>query len=390
MKTTRRQQAAEMIGDDENTIGAAYVQLKQLRQLGLLIDIDVRGVSMFSASATFAEWGIADADAESKDRLSGGMEYLIPKVYVKQIRSIESGARQLLDDYAVKNITGFAPRRWMPFTAYPTWKAKHEQKAAELEGVKRDIIRKYDELKTLAAADFAKIARRAWRSITAHGYDAILVKGRAFEDEDEFVGHVVSRAMLKFPAKADIKKNMRLEYYTSILEDDADVAQRLLDEERTQSEREALRRSSEWADAEAQARLESMQQAELERARRQLAEMGSPLDEVVNALRSRLKTDVQSILAGVQKNGFLRGKVAEKGAGLLELYDLMSVANDWELRNKLAALRTAIGPIGDERAKDAPERDVAEIKAVLEDIVELASTQAAGMAVNGRFSALEV
>lgn len=393
---TRRQQAAAILGVQETTLGTVKFQLNRLRQLGLLVDIDVRGISMFSAAASFAEWGIGDDDVRHS-RLRGGVKYLIPEVFIKAIRSIESGIRQNLDTYSYDEVTAFLPWRWIPFTAYQEWRDRHDKKVVELEAIKKDILKQYDSLLDQLAADFANVARSAWRSITAQGYDAVAVDGQEFDSEDAYVDYVVGQAVAKFPTKARIKADLKIDYRTALLEDDADVQERMLAEDRSQAARESIRveaqaeaRRQYLYDQEAQAKLDAMRAAEMEHARKRIAEMGSPIDDLVNALRARIKTDVLSMLESVKKNGFLRGKVAEKGAGLLEFYDLMSVADDRAMRSKLAELKTLIGPIGDGRGKDTPDRDVIDITEALKSIADLASAEASNMALVNRFTALEV
>jgi hypothetical protein len=77
------------------------------------------------------------------------------------------------------------------------------------------------------------------------------------------------------------------------------------------------------------------------------------------------------MLESIKKNGTVRGKVAERGRGLIELFDLLAVQNDYELRSHLDALKTAIGPIGSERTENDAERDTDAVRRHLEEIMEL-------------------
>lgn len=134
----------------------------------------------------------------------------------------------------------------------------------------------------------------------------------------------------------------------------------------------------------------AMRQAEAEHARQRLQQMTSPFDEVFTTLRSRLAESAREMLESIQKNGFVRGKVAEKGRGLLELYQLMAAHDDYELRDQLVALRQAIGPVGDDRPADAPERSAAEISDILQQINGLAETAAQDLMEGpSRFSLVE-
>jgi hypothetical protein len=112
---------------------------------------------------------------------------------------------------------------------------------------------------------------------------------------------------------------------------------------------------------EKEAKIEAMWKAEIEHARAQLGEIVSPFEEVFRNLRNRFADDAAEMLESIQKNGFVRGKVAEKGRGLVELFDMWAVHNDVELRAKLIDLKKAIGPSVKDRA-DASERSTEEVK----------------------------
>jgi hypothetical protein len=114
-----------------------------------------------------------------------------------------------------------------------------------------------------------------------------------------------------------------------------------------------------------------MRQAEAEHARNQLQQIAAPFQEVFQALRSQIARDAKEMLDSIKKNGSVRGKVAERGRGLIELFDLMAVQNDHELRSRLQALKDAIGPIGSERTENDPERDTNQVVMHLQEIAEL-------------------
>ncbi|RJX17556.1 MAG: hypothetical protein C4575_13005 [Desulforudis sp.] len=81
---------------------------------------------------------------------------------------------------------------------------------------------------------------------------------------------------------------------------------------------------------------------------------------------------------------------SEKGKRPLELYQLMAVHDDHELRDRLVALRQAIGPVGDDRPAGAPERSASEISTILQQIDGLAQTAAQDLMESpSRFSLVE-
>lgn len=365
----RRAQVAKILETDQDKIGAIRFEMRKLRQLGVLVDIDVRGFSMFSRAASFAEWGIADADLRHS-RLKGGVKFLVPKLYVKRLRSLEQRFRQLLERYS-PDIEGFRPYRWVSYKSYPEFKDGWNELQEELVGLKRELLKNYPRFVDALAEEFSTIADKAWKSIKAQKYDAIEIKGREFRRLDDFREYVVSQAVNAMPAKARIEEELFVDYRVSILENDADLESEL------------------QMDLESRAKLEAMRQAEMEHAREQLSRMASPVQEAMAAVRSRVAESVAGMLKSIKKNGFVRGKIAEQGAGLLEFYDLMSVVGDNQLRAKLATLKQAIGPIGKERGKE-DERDLDTIKTALEEISELASQESGREVSVNRFSTLDV
>ena len=130
--------------------------------------------------------------------------------------------------------------------------------------------------------------------------------------------------------------------------------------------------------------------AEAEHAREQLKQITSPFAEVFISLRNQIGQDAEEMVKSIQRNGFVRGKVAERGRGLIELYEMMSVQDDAELRARLVQLKNAIGAVGEARGKDAPERSTAEVVSALESIKELAHAAARDLAAGpSRFTFAE-
>ncbi len=119
---------------------------------------------------------------------------------------------------------------------------------------------------------------------------------------------------------------------------------------------------------------EAIRKAEYDRAREQLAETVSPLQEVMLKFRDRIYQDVVDIAKSLQKNGTLVGKVGNKAKGLRELYDLLaSCTNDTELRDALDTLDSALdtpGADGSAYNAGAIEEALAGVVAVTKDAAE--------------------
>jgi len=200
---------------------------------------------------------------------------------------------------------------------------------------------------------------------------------------------------------------LNADYVTALVYAEQDVAQDEARAEAIRDQQETSRKineikvnlASERARAEAwniqagqrerEVKIEAMIQAEAEHARQQLQSVTSPFAEVFTALRSQMAQDASDILTNIKKNGFVRGKVAERGRGLLEMFDIMCTHDDKDLRAKLISLRSQLGSKGTKQ--DDESRDVESITETLTEIMQLESMATADMVAGpSRFSALDV
>jgi hypothetical protein len=371
---TRKSLAAEATGIDAGQIGTFRLQLAQLRQLGILVDIDVRGLSKFTRAASYAEWGVADRD-ERHGRLRGGTKLLIPEVQYKRGKSIETRARNLLDRYGHgRNTEGIAPWTLILYSTYPKFSEEWKRIEGEWADWKRDVIRNLDRYRDGLAQEFAAIAERAWRSIAAQKFlsEERQIGGRTFKTKREFVEFIVSEATSRLPTESAIRRDVVLDYRVSILDTDEGNLKASI------------------KDAEALAKITAMRQAELEHARKRISETVQPIDLIANEMRARLLEIVKGMQASVEKNGFVRGKVAAQAEGLVEWFQLMNVTEDSEIVEHIKTLQDAIGPVGKKRTDKDPERDVEKIKKALDQITTLAEKEAKNVTISGRFRSLEL
>lgn len=395
----RRAALAAEIGIAPERIQSVKLQLDVLRKQGILVDLDISGLSMFARAASWMELGILDDDVR-RDRFTRGQKFLIPEDQVKRLRSVESQMRQALERYSF-HVTGFYPYRWIPFTAYDEFRRAWAELTSRFAEVRQEILDHYDDYKDRLVNDFNQVAAEAWASIQRAAGDRqpiVIIEGWRFTDLEAFTNFIVQRALERFPSRQRIEQDLYADYTTALVYGEQDVAadelaaerlRRQISQEREeQRHQEQLHRLAEEA---RRIKIEAMRQAEAEHARQRLEQMVSPFEEVFSALRRRIAEDAQAMLQSIQKNGYVRGKIAEKGRGLLDLYDLLAAHNDYELRDKLVHLKAAIGPIGAERAEDAPERSAAEIVTLLNQVVDLAHTAAQDLLTKpSRFSLLEV
>ena len=372
---------AEQIGEDASATRTVQLNVQQMRKRGILVDIDVHGLSLLRTRATWAELGVPEGDIRRK-RLRRGSKDLFPE-HARKFRSLDARFRQSLERHSFV-LEGFKPFSWVPFTAYDDWKLQWEQRQEQWAAVKADLLDHYDEIVDAESAIAAEIAREAWDALTARhrakarangaSLDApvaVIIGQIAFEDVDQFTDYVVQRAVRRIPSKYVLNAGLYVDYRTALVLSGADVESEALRQEhlRTAAEQERAKQAVAWEEArtredEEQAkqqhlqmevqeqeqlvqirleaeekRLQTIHEAEMEHARQQLEAMVSPFQEVLEQLRSQIHQDVSEIARSIEKNGHLRGKVAERARHLVEVFQLLNAHGDEELEQALGELR---------------------------------------------------
>ena len=110
-----------------------------------------------------------------------------------------------------------------------------------------------------------------------------------------------------------------------------------------------------------------------------LSRSGTRLRKFSITLRQQIAQACDEIKASLDKNGFLKGKVSERAAGLVELYDLMAAHNDKELRENWLSCGPRSGPLAMPGLRE-PARSPEAIKDTLTDIINMANLEASELA----------
>lgn len=403
---SRRQMAVEVTGQQPQA--AIKLQLDFLRQNGILVDLSITGSGMFQKTPNWVELGIADwAEDERVKQFTRGSKYLYPEQKIRDIKSIESRLRQNLDRHS-REVTGFKPYRWIPYTAYQAWRDKHDAIVADGEALKADLIANRNQYVDEIAAIYAEVAESAWVAATSGEMDGRRVqiyqyvqvfdkrahKQRAL-DHEEFLSFIVETTIAQIPTVEDIQEKLRWDYTTALVygEQDAaadqaraeaireqiDLARQLSQAEAEKAKLENQRlaeqvRAEAWAiqqrqqaiAAEREAKIAAMRQAEYEHNVQQLKETISPFAEIYRAAISQFVDHAREMLESVRKNNHVRGKVAERGRGLLDLYQLMVLPGlgSEKMEVYLRELREML-------PKETEKRSPDEIAAKLEEIIAL-------------------
>jgi hypothetical protein len=403
----RRQQVIQITGQQPQNI--VKLQLDFLRENGILVDLSITGTGMFQRTPNWVELGIADwTEDERTKQFTRGTKFLYPEEKIRAIKSVESRLRQNLDRYS-REVTGFKPYRWIPYTAYADWRLKHDQIVGDGEALKADLIRNRDLYVDQIAATYTEVAEAAWIAATSgedasgnrvqqYAYVQVYDKKRHETrtlDHEQFVSFVVEMTIAQIPTVEEIKAKLRWDYTTALVYGEQDIAadqaraeaireQIALQKMVTRAEAEKLSlenqqlaeqiRAEAWAiqerqramEAEREAKIQAMRQAEYEHNVQQLKETISPFAEVYRQALTQFIDHAKDMLESVRKNGHVRGKVAERGRGLLELYQLMVLPGmgSEKMETYLRELKSLL-------PKDAETRSPDEIAAKLQDIINL-------------------
>lgn len=383
------------------------LQLSILRENGILIDLNITGSGMFTKTASFDEIGFLQDS--SKDARYGwikpGSKFLIPEPAVRKIKSVVIRMRQVFENHSRK-VQGFSPYNWMPYTAHPGWVEKWTALKYEFYEVKREIIDSRDDYVDQIAKEYERVAMSAWQSMSAQDNGVVTIGGEKMDMED-FVSYIVEKAINLVPSIEAIEEKLQADYITALVYGEADVAKDLAEAQQVRSEARAseekvdlenrllleeLRTRTIANNAEKEKRdleIEAMRQVELDHAREQIKETVSPFVEVYKQALDECVEKAADLLETIRKGGKVRGKIAEKGRGLLNFYNMMLIPEltDERMAKMLAELQSLMG---EEGTKDEA-RDTDQIASKLKEIVELQNTVADEIVDGGgKFSAIEV
>ena len=338
------------------------LDLDVLLKLGTLIDIDVRGLSSFTRRATWEELGVPEASAR-RARFTRGVKNLIPQEYIRAFRSLEVRARRWLNEHSF-DVTGFRPYRYVPFTAYPSWREGHERLVRQWEMLKLKVLFEYRFLLVPELEeDFEEVAVEAARALRLRG-----------QKRQEFIAHVIERAKAAMPTYRALCESLVLDYRAGLLLSRARIEEELaVAAEMEAKRREALARAR-AAEAEAAHKerlLEEMRKAELEHYKEQLRQMASPIAEVFHQLRAQMYEDAVAVLTTMQKNnGKLIGPAVRRARSMVKTFRLLNALDDKELEKLLDAIERQLeaGP---------SERRAAQVEETLHQIARLTHRSAA-------------
>lgn len=346
-------------------------ELRKLRELGALVDVDIDGINSLYTSTLWEELGVPEND-KRRQKLGKGKKSLVPEVFSNKCVSLAVRVRQNLERYSYP-LASFHPYRWIPVTAYFEWREKHEALCKELD----DLIDSYDDQ---AAIEELKATMR---DIANEAYVAILSRnGQFVEDFGAFASRLITLAIAKMPTKEVLKQRMRVSYKTAILEDTADIEARLAELDQKEIERTQLRCEAE--------KVREMHRLELEKARQQMEQITSPWDEMLKQFEAQFYQKVIAASEMIRKHGYLPGKTAESLKEARHLYDVLCVAKNERVEQALNQIESALAskPL---RIAGQPERsyDVELVKSALGTVAAMLNDTVQSVTSVNEWTALE-
>jgi hypothetical protein len=390
----QRQEMAEATGEDADRLWAHVMDFEKMRGRGILVDPDIYGVSLLRQRVTWAELGIPEGDVRRK-RLHRGTKYLFPE-FAKKFNSLDARLRRCVETHSF-DLEGFRPYRFVPVTAYEDWREKWDELVEEWNALKSELLDEYDERMEEERKSAAEVADEAWDALMSrhkakaranggNGEDAaVIIRDKAFEDKTEFVEWVQDRATSRYPSRQALKDGLYPTYKTSMILAPSDLLVDEVREERlrTQIEEERAEQRALTAEArtkEEQERIErqrmreqarAMHEAEMERAREMVAQTVSPFQEAFEELRAQIHEDVLEIVASIKKNGYVRGRVAERARRLQETFALLNAHDDDDLAKALEELSGHLEKDPAVKARTGKTYDTEAVLSSLEEVEEM-------------------
>lgn len=408
-----RGDVAEFFEVDASEIAETPVNLEALREQGVLVSVSVRGTSMLARRATRAELGMA-ADDIRVDHLTAGVSYTVPPDQAKAWRNVEGKVRLNLKRFSFE-ISGFAPKSYLPFTAWDNWLQKHRDLVAEGEGIKLEILRDRQQLVEDMHRRYAEIADRAWSALMSKHPEAatwsrnadliqpvILPDGKSYHNYHDFARDLLDVALKKLPSEDDIRDGLTIDYQFSLITMMSEVQEELAalaeQQARTAEARaqqaESRSRQHMIADQQAAAKQAAdryvQEQGRVDQAnadaeiarinartriieqniRAQLADMVNPYQEMFEQLRQQIAIDANALLQSL-KGGKIKGPTASGARNLIETFRILNIANDTELEALMQKLESRL----DMRQPRIPH-DVPKLTETLSQIADLCSDEA--------------
>ncbi len=385
--------------------------LSALDEDGIFVNVDASGFGLLDRKIDWQSIGVTlprDTDVAFRPPRCG----VLPSRYRRPLITPASQAHGALHKYSyqfrlTETIFETPAYRWVPWRAFGEFEAAFNEAVAGLDEAKGAVLADYDKIREEVLDTFTRLAIDSAQRLLATG---VVVP-------PDFRERLIGSVLDALPCEHDLRERLTLRYQVGVILLGSEMLseQRLALEERQRIERaeagNRLARESEQARAEivqqdlwtaresarqvvAHEREELAREAavkerlrnlKLEAAREKLQETLSPLQEGAQQLRAQIYESAQAMHAALVKHGYLPGATMKRARNMAKWFRVMNFSSDEALANLIKELERLAA--GGKRKREAGSGNV---RAVLDDIIQLCYADAEAMAAPSRISALEL
>lgn len=299
-------------------------------QRGVIIDLQIRryrGDSSTKSMPSADEYDDA-VDAES-DYIRLAQRRLIPPMAEKQLKSLETLARQNLSAHSFDCSSFDSQGKFVPDNAYKAFKDENEKYRRQFLSIRDEIIGGYDALMKRLRSEYKTFAEGLYARTPTDGIS-----------RTRFVRQFVDGVCSQLPTKSELRDSFQ---YNTFLRR---IPRYLLDEETVQL---AMKSSGEGTEVERDVAISVMNQS-------RAILRGFSLD-VMEALRDRSIAGSTAILESIDKNnGRFVGRASIGAYSMIRDLSMLDFYGDTGLEREVCSLRNALdGPSGNGRGRDIGE-----------------------------------
>lgn len=409
----RAQKAAARTNLQAEQIERLPFDLSALDEEGVFVNVDASGFGMLGRRLDWQTLGI-NLPKESDVAFHPPRCGVLPNRFRHPLITPATQAHAALHRYSyqfrlTETLFETPAYRWIPWRAFSEFDAAFTSAVSKLNEAKQIVLENYDDIRKEVLETFSRLADDSAQRLLATG---IVVSS-------DFRERMTVGVLDALPSEEELRHKLSLRYQVGVILLGSEMLheQRLALKERHQIERTEAKRNLTrareqaavasvqqqlWVEAES-ARLklnaereeqereaqvkERIRQLKVEAAREKLQEALNPLQEGAAQLRAQVYESAVSIHEALTKNDFLPGATVKKARNMARWFRLMNFQSDAELERLITSLEgLAVKRSGNKKRAAAN----GEVKAVLDDIIELCYRDAQAIAQPSRLSALEL
>lgn len=388
--------------------------LSALEDEGVFVNVDASGFGILDRRIDWQSLGITlpkETDVAFHPPRCG----VLPNRYRRPLLTPATAAHQSLKKYSyqfrlTETLFQTPAFRWIPWRAFTEFEREFNSALENLNRAKQSVLSDYDLIRNEVLETFTKLADESRQRLLATG---IIV-------ESGFREKIINGVLDALPSEEEIENKLSLRYQVGVILLGSEMLreQRLAIEERncieqaqthhalaqtearnqeaiiqhrlwSEKESSRLRLVAESEDLAREAQVkERIRQMKLEAAREKLQETLNPLQEGAAQLRSQVYESAIAMHEALTKNDFLPGATAKKARNMARWFRLMNFQSDSELESLINDLeQLATKKDGKRKSQTA---NTNEVKAALDDIIELCYRDANELTQPNRLNALEL